>query len=60
MTHGIHNRPYVSDGWREYDNRRRFLRLDKLAMVGAVAWLAGLTAWQYYQAVGCLFQVPWH
>jgi hypothetical protein len=56
MTHGIRNRQKISDPtWREYDQRRRFLLLDKLAMTAFVATLAIAAAYEYWIALDRMF-----
>jgi hypothetical protein len=56
MTHGIRNRQKISDPtWREYDQRRRFLLLDKLAMTAFVVALALGAAYEYWRALESMF-----
>lgn len=51
MTHGILNRARVNDDWRDYDNRRRFLTTDRVAMVTLIAALAIGAGYEYWQGV---------
>jgi hypothetical protein len=56
MTHGICNRPAARDAaWQTYDNRHRFLRADRTAMLGAVIVLAIGAAYEYSVALHALF-----